>query len=65
MHSDGVASGEIRGPTRVVRTQAGPNLNMPHDSHRSRMIQADTNRQTVRVHHLTEEPPIAGFHAVE
>jgi hypothetical protein len=38
---------------------------MPYDSHGSRMNQADTKRQALRVHGVTEKPPIAAFHTVE
>src|SRR4029077_2010497 len=65
MRSDGVASGQIRGPTRVVRIQAGPNLHMPYDSHRSCMKQANTKRRALRVHGVTEEPPVTWSHTVE
>src|ERR1700683_2745359 len=65
MRSDGVASGQIRSPTRVVRIQAGPNLHMPYDSHRSCMKQANTKRRALRVHSVTEEPPVTCSHTVE
>ena len=65
MRSDGVASGQIRGPTRVIRIQAGPNLNMPYDSHRSCMKQPDTKRRALRVHGVTEEPPVMCSHTIE
>src|SRR5216684_7988494 len=62
MRSDGVASGQ---PTRVVRIQAGPNLHMPYDSHRSCMKQANTKSRAPRVHSVTEEPPVTCSHTVE